>query len=186
MTTLPTNVEEKGRPRDNDRAMRIALVAPLYESVPPKLYGGTERVVSFLTEELVRGGHEVTLFATGDSITSARLISVWDRALRLDDRSPEATSLHVLMLEEVCARAQEFDVIHFHIDAIQLPIARRLSVPSVMTMHGRLDIAGLPLLYREYSELPFVSISDAQRKPLPEANWVATVYHGLPPHLFSV
>ena len=119
MTTLPPSIEERGRPRDAGRAMRIALVAPLYESVPPKLYGGTERVVSFLTEELVRGGHEVTLFATGDSTTSARLIAVWDRALRLDDRSPEATSLHVLMLEEICSRAKEFDIIHFHIDAIQ-------------------------------------------------------------------
>jgi glycosyltransferase involved in cell wall biosynthesis len=180
----PSPNGERGRPDSPERAMRIALVAPLYESVPPKLYGGTERVVSYLAEELVRVGHDVTLFASGDSITSARLVAVWDRALRMDDRSPEATSLHVLMLEEVCARAREFDVIHFHIDAIQLPIARRLGVPCVMTMHGRLDIAGLPLLYRKFSDLPFVSISNAQRLPLPEANWVATIHHGVPPELF--
>ena len=164
--------------------MRIAQVAPLYESVPPRLYGGTERVVSFLTEELVRVGHDVTLFASGDSITKARLVSVWDRALRLDHRTPEGTSLHVLMLEELCKRADEFDIIHFHIDALQLPIARRLDVPCVMTMHGRLDIAGMSGLYREYSDLSFVSISDAQRAPLPEANWVATIYHGVPPEQF--
>jgi glycosyltransferase involved in cell wall biosynthesis len=151
--------------------------------VPPRLYGGTERVVSHLTEELVGLGHEVTLFASGDSVTDARLVSVWDRAIRLDERSPEPTSLHVLMIEEVCRMADGFDIIHFHIDAIQLPLVRRLDVPCVMTMHGRLDIPGLGLLYREYSDLNFVSISDAQRKPLPEANWLATVHHGIPPTL---
>jgi glycosyltransferase involved in cell wall biosynthesis len=160
--------------------MRIAQVAPLYESVPPRLYGGTERVVSWLTEELLRQGHDVTLFATGDSVTKARLVSVWDRALRLDERAPEATSLHVLMLEELCKRERDFDVIHFHIDAIQLPVVRRLDVPCVMTMHGRLDIEGLAPLYREFSDLHFVAISDSQRAQLPEANWIATIYHGLP------
>jgi len=165
--------------------MRIAQVAPLYESVPPRLYGGTERVVSWLTEELMRQGHDVTLFASGDSVTRARLVSVWDRALRLDERAPEGTSLHVLMLEEVCKREREFDVIHFHIDAVQLPLVRRLDVPCVMTMHGRLDIAGLAPLYREFSDLAFVAISDSQRGQLPEANWVATIHHGLPPDLIS-
>lgn len=164
--------------------MRIAQVAPLYERVPPVLYGGTERVVSFLTEALVRLGHDVTLFASGDSITRARLISVWDRALRLDPRRPEATSLHMLMIEEVFKRASSFDVVHFHIDAMQMPLARRHSTPCVMTMHGRLDIAGLPQLYGEYRDLPLISISDAQREPLPEANWHATVHHGLPPEMF--
>jgi glycosyltransferase involved in cell wall biosynthesis len=165
--------------------VRIAQVAPLYESVPPKLYGGTERVVSFLTEELLRGGAEVTLFASGDSITRAKLLSVWDCALRLDRRAPNATALHVLMLEQVCRRAQDFDVIHFHFDAIPLPLVRRLGVPCVMTMHGRLDITGLPLLYEEYRDVPLVAISDAQRRQLPGANWVATIHHGIPSDLLS-
>jgi glycosyltransferase involved in cell wall biosynthesis len=165
--------------------VRIAQVAPLYERVPPALYGGTERVVSYLTEELVRQGHQVTLFASGDSVTRANLVSVWDKALRLDDRRPEATSLHVLMIEEVFKRAASFDVMHFHIDAMQLPLARRHSTPCVMTMHGRLDIPGLQRFYREFSDLPLVSISDAQRAALPEANWCATVYHGLPPTLYT-
>ncbi|MFN8571219.1 MAG: glycosyltransferase family 4 protein [Gemmatimonadaceae bacterium] len=165
--------------------MRIAMIAPLYESVPPLLYGGTERVVSFLTEELVAQGHDVTLFASGDSVTKATLVPVWDRALRLDARDPEATSLHVLMLEQVFRRAREFDVMHFHIDAIQLPMARRSPVPCVMTMHGRLDLTGLKELYDEYVELPLVSISNAQRAPLPDAPWAATVYHGLPADLFQ-
>jgi glycosyltransferase involved in cell wall biosynthesis len=161
--------------------LRIAQVAPLYERVPPVLYGGTERVVSYLTEELVRQGHDVTLFASGDSITRARLVSVWDRALRLDERGPEATSLHVLLVEEVFKRAARFDVIHFHMDALQMPLARRHTTPCVMTMHGRLDIPGLRRFYREFSELPLISISNAQRRPLADANWIATVYHGLPP-----
>jgi glycosyltransferase involved in cell wall biosynthesis len=165
--------------------MRIAQVAPLFERVPPVLYGGTERVVHWLTEALIRQGHDVTLFASGDSVTRARHVSVWDRALRLDERAPEGTSLHVLMLEEVCKRAREFDVIHFHIDAMQLPLARRLGLPCVMTMHGRLDLAGLAPLYREFSDLAFVAISDAQRTHLPEANWVATIHHGLPPDLIT-
>ena len=163
--------------------MRIAQVAPLFERVPPIMYGGTERVVSYLTEALVRLGHDVTLFASGDSITRARLVSVWDRALRLDPRRPEATSLHVLMVEEVFKRASGFDVVHFHIDAMQLPLARRHSTPCVMTMHGRLDMAGLPQLYDEFRDLPLISISDAQRAPLPDANWTATVHHGLPVEL---
>ncbi|HTT03158.1 MAG TPA: glycosyltransferase family 4 protein [Steroidobacteraceae bacterium] len=162
------------------RQMRIAQVAPLYESVPPRLYGGTERVVSYLTEELVRAGHEVTLFASGDSVTSAKLIPVWDRALRLDDRCPESLALHMLMLEAIWEHSTSFDVIHFHTDTVHLPLARRCLTPSVTTLHGRLDLLGLEPLYREYADHPFVSISDAQRRPLSLSNWTATVHHGLP------
>lgn len=165
--------------------MRIAQVAPLFESVPPRLYGGTERVVSYLTEELVRQGHVVTLFASGDSRTAARLVSVWDTALRLDKRSPEPTSLHVIMVEEVFRHAASFDVIHFHIDALQLPVASRSGVPFVTTKHGRLDMPGLAELYAKFSDAPLVSVSDDQRAPLPQANWVATVHHGLPAQLYS-
>lgn len=160
--------------------MRIAQVAPLHESVPPRLYGGTERVVSYLTEELIRLGHSVTLFASGDSVTGARLVAVWDKALRLDERAPDALSLHVLLMEEVFKRASSFDIVHFHTDALHLPLARRHNTPSVVTLHGRTDLAGMDALYREFCELPLVSISDAQRTPMPEANWIATVHHGVP------
>jgi glycosyltransferase involved in cell wall biosynthesis len=160
--------------------MRIAQVSPLYESVPPKLYGGTERVVSHLTEELVRIGHEVTLFASGDSVTSARLIAGCPRALRLDKRCVDPLASHFVMMEEVFRRADEFDLIHFHIDYLHFPLSRRLGLASVTTLHGRLDIADLQPLYREYCSMPLVSISNAQRGPLPECNWVGTVYHGLP------
>lgn len=166
------------------RCLSIAQVAPLYESVPPLLYGGTERVVSYLTEELVRQGHRVTLFASGDSVTTAELVSVCERSLRLDARGPEeALALHLVMIEEVFRRCAAFDVIHFHIDALHLPLGRRCSTPCVTTLHGRLDMAGLDLLYRTFSDLPLVSISDAQRLPLSAANWAGTVYHGLPPQL---
>ena len=159
--------------------MRIAQVAPLMESVPPLLYGGTERVVAFLTDELARLGHDVTLFASGDSRTSARLVSVCPRALRLAG-TRDCLAPHVLMLEEVAKRASEFDIIHFHISGFHLPLARRLPVPHVTTMHGRLDLPELGPLHAEFSELPVISISDAQRSPLPEASWIGTVYHGLP------
>ena len=159
--------------------MRIAQVAPLVESVPPQLYGGTERVVAFLTDELVRRGHEVTLFASGDSQTTARLMAAWPRALRLD-HACDPLAPHILMLEQVLRRAGEFDVVHFHIAQFHLPLARRLSVPHVTTLHGRLDIPQLPPLDKEFGDIPVVSISDAQRTPLPEAGWVATVHHGLP------
>jgi glycosyltransferase involved in cell wall biosynthesis len=164
----------------NRKTLRIALVAPLYESVPPALYGGTERVVSYLTEELVALGHQVTLFASGDSITSAHLVPACERALRLDPRTPEPVSLHITMLEQVFKRAGEFDVIHFHIDGFQLPLARRCSTPTLTTLHGRLDLAGLEILYREFDDHPLVSISNAQRAPLAWANWADNVYHGLP------
>jgi glycosyltransferase involved in cell wall biosynthesis len=165
---------------ETSTAVKIAQVAPLIESVPPRLYGGTERVVAFLTDELVRLGHDVTLFASGDSDTLARLIPVWPQALRLDGTCRDTLAPHVLMLEEVTRRALEFDVIHFHISQFHLPIARRLPVAHVTTMHGRLDMPELEPLFAEFQDVPLVSISDAQREPLPEAGWIGTIHHGLP------
>ena len=159
--------------------MKIAQVAPLIESVPPRLYGGTERVVAFLTDELVELGHDVTLFATGDSETSATLVPIWPGALRLSG-CQDPLSPHILMLEEVARRVTEFDVLHFHVAPFHLPLVRRLPVAHVTTLHGRLDIPELRPLYREFSDVPTVSISDAQRAPLPEADWIGTVHHGLP------
>ena len=164
--------------------MKIAQVAPLYESVPPKYYGGTERVVSYLTEELVRMGHEVTLFASGDSVTKARLIAGCRRSLRLDKHCIDQMAHHLLMLEHVFRRAEEFDVLHFHVDYLHFPLSRRGGFAHVTTLHGRLDIPDLVPLYREFADMPVVSISDAQREPLPSANWHATVYHGLPDDLY--
>lgn len=161
-------------------ALRIAQVAPLYESVPPELYGGTERVVSYLTEELVRQGHRVTLFASGDSRTSARLVAVCERAVRLERESTAAVALHALLIEAVFAHPALFDVIHCHIDSTHLPLARRCPVPVITTLHGRLDVGGLDALHREFAELPLVSVSNAQRAPLPWASWAGTVHHGLP------
>ena len=167
--------------------MRIAQVAPLVESVPPKLYGGTERVVSFLTEELVRLGHQVTLFASADSRTAANLMPMCPEALRLRGSCVDQVAMHVMMLERVVARAHEFDVIHFHTSHLHYPVMRRLPhVRHVTTLHGRLDLDDLLPLYDEFSDVPVVSISDAQRSPLPDAGWVATVHHGLPPGLFSL
>ena len=160
--------------------MKIAQVAPLAESVPPKLYGGTERVASWLTEELVSRGHDVTLFASGDSRTSARLISVTDRALRLDPTIVEPLGYQMMMLEEVRKHADEFDIIHFHLELLHAPLARSLRVPSVTTLHGRLDLPDLAPFYRAFAELPLVSISDSQRLPMPPVNWAATIYHGMP------
>jgi glycosyltransferase involved in cell wall biosynthesis len=160
--------------------MRIAQVAPLYESVPPRAYGGTERVVSHLTEELVRQGHEVTLFASGDSVTTARLIAPCRRALRLDLHRRDPLAAHVLLLEQVFTEPTRFDLIHFHLDSLHYPLARRHRTPHVTTLHGRLDLPDLVPLYREFREMPVVSISDAQRAPLPWLNWQGTVYHGLP------
>jgi len=165
--------------------MRIAQVAPLAESVPPQLYGGTERVVAFLTDELVRTGHDVTLFATGDSRTRATLVSSWPRALRLDGSCQDSLAPHLLMLEEVAKLASQFDVVHFHVSNFHFPIARRLAVPHLTTLHGRLDMAELRPLFREFHDVPVVSISDAQRDPLPEAHWLGTVHHGLPRDLLS-
>ena len=164
--------------------MRIAQVAPLYESVPPKLYGGTERVVSYLTEELVRQGHEVTLFASGDSVTRARLVAACDRSLRLDKRCVDEVAHHILLLERVFQDARDFDVIHFHVDYLHFPLSRRQPYPQLTTLHGRLDIPDLVPLYEEFYDMPLVSISKAQREPLSWANWLATVYHGLPENLY--
>jgi glycosyltransferase involved in cell wall biosynthesis len=165
--------------------MRIAQVAPLYESVPPKLYGGTERVVSYLTEELVRLGHEVTLFASGDSQTSAKLVAACPRALWRDPDCHETLPQHVYEMELVFRDVSRFDVIHFHCDYIHLPLLRRTAVPNVTTLHGCLHAADLGALFAQYPEAPLVSISDAQRRPLPDANWRATVYHGLPRDLHT-
>lgn len=164
--------------------MRIAQVAPLYESVPPKYYGGTERIVSYLTEELVRQGHEVTLFASGDSVTNARLIAACGRSLRLDKLCVDQMAHHMLMLEKVFQRAKEFDIVHFHVDYLHYPLSRREPITQVTTLHGRLDIPDLVPFYHEFDDMPVVSISDAQRHPLPWANWQATVYHGLPIDLY--
>jgi glycosyltransferase involved in cell wall biosynthesis len=164
--------------------MRIAQISPLYESVPPREYGGTERVVSFLTDELVRIGHDVTLFASGDSVTPARLAPMVPRALRLDPDSVDSLAHHILMLERVLAVADEFDIIHYHIDYLHFPLSRRMPVPTVTTLHGRVDIADLQPLYHEFREMPVVSISDAQRVPLPHANWQRTIHHGLPDDLY--
>jgi len=164
--------------------VRIAQVAPLYESVPPKYYGGTERVVSYLTEELVRQGHEVTLFASGDSVTKARLVAPCRRALRLDKHCLDQLAHHVLTLELVLKESSSFDIIHFHTDYLHFPLSRRQLIPHVTTLHGRLDIADLVPLYEEFREIPVVSISNAQREPLPWLNWQGTVYHGLPEDLY--
>jgi glycosyltransferase involved in cell wall biosynthesis len=164
---------------DRTTHMRIAQVAPLYESVPPQLYGGTERVVAFLTDELVRMGHDVTLFASGDSRTTATLVPVCPAALRLGGCRDQLAP-HVQMIEEVAQRAEEFDVIHFHIAELHLPLARRMDLPHLTTLHGRLDLPELRPLYRMFADLPTVSISDAQRIPLPDARWIGTVHHGLP------
>jgi glycosyltransferase involved in cell wall biosynthesis len=160
--------------------MKIAQVAPLFESVPPKLYGGTERVVSYLTEELVSAGHEVTLFASGDSETSAELIPCTTESLRLRRKSTDHGAHHVAMLGEVIERADEFDIIHFHIDYCHYPMSKALALPHVSTLHGRLDLPDLIPVYRKFADMPVVSISHSQRKPLHWINWVANVYHGLP------
>ena len=165
--------------------MRIAQVAPLFESVPPQAYGGTERVVSYLPEALVDLGHEVTLYASGDSATAARLVPVVPHSLRTDRRRPDWLIWHTLMLDRVFADAGRYDVIHFHVDVLQHPLARRCACPSVTTLHGRLDLPDLVPLYRHFADAPLVSISNSQRKPLAFANWRATVHHGLPPDLYT-
>ena len=160
--------------------MRIAQIAPLAESCPPALYGGTERVVSYLAEELVAQGHDVTLFASGDSITSAELVPCCERALRLCPGPLDALPYHMIMLDEVARRAHEFDVLHFHIDLMHAPVVRTFAERTVTTLHGRLDLPELQPFYRAFPHLPLVSISNAQRRPLPPVNWLGTVYHGLP------
>jgi glycosyltransferase involved in cell wall biosynthesis len=160
--------------------MKIAQVAPLFEAVPPQQYGGTERVVSYLTEELVRQGHDVTLFASGDSVSRATLVAGCEQSLRLDTNCVDPWAYQVLQIEQVFQRAETFDVVHFHNDYIHFPVSRRSKIAQLTTLHGRLDIPDLVPLYREFRDMPVVSISDAQREPLPWINWIATVYHGLP------
>lgn len=165
--------------------MKIAQVAPLWESVPPKLYGGTERIVSYVTEELVRLGHDVTLFASGDSRTAARLEAVCPQALRLNSGIFNRDAPMIMLQERSLGAAGDFDVIHSHLDFLGFPLGRRNAVPVVTTLHGRLDLQELEPVFREYEEMPLVSISDAQRRPLPWANWQATIHHGLPRDLYS-
>lgn len=165
--------------------MRIAQISPLIESVPPRQYGGTERVVSYLTEELVSMGHEVTLFASGDSVTKANLEAVYPLALRLDANVTDHQTHHLIMFEKLFAKSDEFDIIHFHTGTLHFPLCRRLMVPTLTTHHGRLNLPELLPLFREFDELPFVSISDSQRQPIPWANWQGTVYNGIPDDLLS-
>jgi glycosyltransferase involved in cell wall biosynthesis len=165
--------------------MHIAQVAPLTEAIPPKLYGGTERVVSWLTEELIALGHEVTLFASGDSVTSAKLEAIWPRALRLDGSVRDPNALHMLMLEKVNQRAGDFDFIHCHLDYYPFSLLSRQSTPFMTTMHGRLDLPEHQPVFDTFSSVPVVSISNSQRRPLPQANWVGTVHHGLPEKLLT-
>ena len=166
--------------------MRIAQVAPLYESVPPKTYGGTERVVSWLTEELVRLGHDVTLFASGDSMTTARLVPCSPESLRLCTDCIDQMAHHFVQLEKVLRDKDEFDLIHFHTDYLHFPISSREEYQSVTTLHGRLDIPDLVPLYEIYSHMPVISISNAQRDPLPHLNWQGTAYHGFPPETYKL
>jgi glycosyltransferase involved in cell wall biosynthesis len=163
--------------------MRIAQIAPLHERVPPKLYGGTERIVSYLTEELVRQGHDVTLFASGDSKTSAKLVRCCDMALRLNPSVRDTLPYHVIMLEEVRQRLDQFDILHFHVDFLHAPLVRDFAGRTLTTQHGRLDLPDLAPFYAYFRELPLVSISNDQRKYLPGANWVGTVHHGVPSEL---
>lgn len=164
--------------------MRIAQIAPLYEAVPPKFYGGTERVVSYLTEALVAQGHDVTLFASGDSQTSATLEPVWPRALRLDPTIRDALAPHALLLEKVRRVAHEFDVLHFHLDYMPFPVFAQMDVPFLTTLHGRLDLPELQPTFDMFPQVNVVSISNSQRAPL-RANWLDTVYHGLPADLLT-
>jgi len=167
-----------------DLSMKIAQIAPLAESVPPRLYGGTERMVSYLTEELVAQGHEVTLFASGDSVTSARLVACAPSALRLNPAVRDPVPHHLLMLEHLRQRVGEFDILHFHIDLLHFSLLRTIDTPSVTTLHGRLDLPDLLPFYRVFPDVPLVSISDSQRAPMPPVRWVRTVHHGLPSELY--
>ena len=160
--------------------MKIAQIAPLIESVPPRLYGGTERIVSYLTEELVALGHDVTLFASGDSITAANLVPCVPKALRLDTNVSDVIPYYMLMLDRVGQRAEDFDVLHFHIDQLHFPMFRPIAARTITTLHGRQDLPDLVPLYRGFSDMPLISISNDQRRPIPDANFAATVYHGLP------
>ncbi len=165
--------------------MKIGQVPPLYESVPPKMYGGTERVVSYLTEELVNQGHNVTLFGTGDSITKATLSPVCEQATRLNKECVDATAYHILQMQLVMERAHEFDILHFHNDYLHFPFSAMNNYAHLTTLHGRLDMKDLVPIYKKFSNIPLVSISGNQRKPLPHVNWAGTVHHGLPENLYK-
>lgn len=164
--------------------MKIAQVSPLFESVPPQAYGGTERVISYLTEELVRLGHEVTLFASGDSETTAQLVPVVPHSVRESAGKPSGLAFHTIEMDMVAQLAADFDILHFHTDYLHFPLTRTLGTAHVTTLHGRLDLPELAPLYRHFHTQPLVSISDSQRQPLPWANWRATIHHGLPEDLY--
>ena len=163
--------------------MRIAQIAPLTEAIPPKLYGGTERVISWLTEELVALGHEVALFASGDSQTSANLQTCWPKALRLDGSVRDPNALHMAMLEQVRQRAHDFDLLHFHLDYYPFSLFSRQQTPFITTLHGRLDLPEHQVVFATFPSIPVISISDAQRRPVPGAGWIRTIHHGLPARL---
>ena len=165
--------------------MRIAQVAPLTEAIPPKLYGGTERVVHWLTEELVTLGNDVTLFASGDSHTSARLEATWPKALRLDGSIRDPNALHIVMLERVRQLSHEFDLLHFHLDYYPFSLFARQQTPFITTLHGRLDLPEHQPVFRTFRTTPLISISNSQRRPVPQANWIQTIYHGVPEKLLS-
>lgn len=167
------------------RPLRIAQIAPLYESVPPKLYGGTERIVAYLAEELVRRGHEITLYAAGDSTAEVPLAAGAPAALRLNGLDHLGPIFHLPMLSDVYDNPGRFDVIHSHVDCLSFPLARRVQVPTVSTMHGRLDLNEMLPVYRAYRDMPLVSISNDQRRPLRDMNWIRTIYHGLPRNLLN-
>src|SRR6201993_1666780 len=160
--------------------MRIAQVAPLTEAIPPKLYGGTERVVYWLTEELVALGNDVTLFASGDSSTSATLEAIWPKALRLDGSIRDPNALHMVMLERVRQQSDDFDLLHFHLDYYPFSLFSRQPTPFLTTLHGRLDLPEHQPVFTTFSSVPVISISNAQRRPVPQANWGRTIHHGLP------
>jgi glycosyltransferase involved in cell wall biosynthesis len=166
-------------------AMKIAQVSPLFESVPPKGYGGTERVISYLTEELVRQGHEVTLFAAGNSATNARLVATIAEGVRREPRDCAWLAWHMIEMDQVSEMVDAFDVVHFHTDYLHFPLTRYWSAPHVTTVHGRLDLPEIPSFFRHFNHVPLVSISDSQRQPVPWANWCDTVYHGLPQDLYA-
>src|SRR5262245_51970057 len=166
--------------RRGSNRMRVAQIAPLAECVPPKLYGGTERVVSWLADELVALGHEVTLFASGDSRTKAKLVPAWPRALRLGRPRADPAAAYATLLEAVAGAAAGFDVIHSHVDWLPLPLLRRLRTPFLNTLHGRLDLPDVSLAMQTFGDAPFISISQSQRAPLPGLHWLATIHHGMP------
>src|SRR5437660_12664063 len=165
--------------------MKIAQIAPLRESVPPRLYGGSERIASYLTDELVRAGHDVTLFASGDSVSSARLVPCVPMALRLDANVRDPIPYYMLMLDRVRKLAEEFDILHFHIDQFHFPLFAAIADRTVTTLHGRQDLPDLKPLYIGFSEMPLVSISNDQRRPIAKANFVGTVHHGIPTNLYT-